>query len=119
MLRRRKLVLGGLVLLLTSLLACDGVKGFGVGPWPLYRERARQSELSDAEKSAIADKLTDDQLARLKDLFESEAYYRNLIVVHNQKAIEQRTKIEKNIGTDDEDIKAYQKVWQARIAPKE
>lgn len=107
----------GLVLLLISLAGCDGLRGYGVSSWPIYRQLPPQTELSGAEKTAIANRLTDNQIERLKALTESEAYYRTIVITHNQKAIEQRKKVQQTLGADEEDLKAYEKVWQARIAP--
>lgn len=117
--RRSVLVAAGSVALVLCLTACSGLKGFGVSPWPLYRALPQQPELTDKEKKAIAAKLTDEQIERLKALSESEAYYRTIVVEHNKAAIEQRVKVQKALGTPDDEIDAYRKVWQAKIAPVE
>ena len=117
---RRMLALAGISLLLElACIGCSSLTGYGVSPWPLYKTLPAQSELTGAEKTAIAAKLTDDQIARLKALSESEAYYRTIVQEHNKKAIEQRTKMQKTLGTEDADLEALRLNWQARIAPVE
>lgn len=107
----------GLVLLLISLAGCNDLRGFGVSSWPLYPQLPPQNELSGAEKTAIADRLTDEQITRLKVLTESEAYYRTIVFEHNKKAIEQRKKVQQVLGAEEEDLKAYEKVWLVRVTP--
>ena len=109
----------GLAVVFCLVLAgCSDLKGLGVSPWPLYKQLPPQAELTTEEKKAIAKCCTAEQLARLKALAASEAYYRTIVEVHNKKAMEQREKVQKAIG-DEADVEALKRSWAARIAPAE
>lgn len=118
--RRRGLTvqLLGVAVVLIMLAGCSDLKGFGVSSWPLYRQLAPAPELTGDEKKALVKVLSAKQVARLKTLASSEAYYRAVVETHNKHALAQREKVQRAIG-DDADLDALKKVWAARIAPLE
>ena len=97
----------------------DASKGLGVSPWPLYRQLAPARELDDKEKKIIKDCLTTVQLDRVKEIVAAEAYYRAIVETHNKKAMEQREKAQKLLGTDEEDLVVLRRNWTARTQPQE
>lgn len=113
--------LAGSLLLVVLLSGCvaDASKGLGVSPWPLYRQLATTKELSDKEKKVIKDCLTTEQLDRVKEIVAAEAYYRTIVETHNKKAMEQREKAQKLLGTDEEDLVMLRRNWTARTQPRE